>query len=102
MLLYFPFSISKAITSTEAYTYEAKLSATCTLIREPNEVAKIVLEKEAQGMKNGAGVEMNLNDHDINEEIKRCSQNGGYSGPFQFASAAISKYFFDFHKSNFS
>ena len=87
-------SFSKAKTSTEAYNYEVKLTSTCAFIRQPNEVAKIVLEKEAKGLQNGAGVEMNLNDHNILEEIKFCAQDGKFSGPYQFAAASIGKFKF--------
>ena len=78
------------MTSTEAYKYEAKLSATCILIREPDEVSKIVLEKEANGLEHLVGGDV-LNDHNIMQEIRFCSTIGGYSGPYQFSAASLGK-----------
>ena len=89
MIIFLFCSLSKALTSTEAYMYEAKLMSACTLIRQPDEVSKIVLEKEAKGVQLITGIEMNLNDHNIMEEILFCVEDGGYSGPYQFSAAAI-------------
>ena len=81
-------SCSTLLTSTDQYAHEAKLSSTCFLIREPNEVAKLVLEKE-DNAGNGAGIELNLTDHNIMEEIKMCSKNYAFAGPFQIAAMSL-------------
>ena len=85
-------SCSTCLTSTDQYAHEAKLTSTCFLIREPNEVEKLVLEKESNAA-NGAGIDMNLTDHNIMEEIQLCAKNYAFAGPFQIAAMSLGKYF---------
>ena len=68
------------------------------MIRAPHEVSKIVLEKEAIAIGNVAGVEINLNDHNMMEEIRLCATEGAFSGPYQFAAAALGKKLFSTRK----
>ena len=60
------------------------------MIREPDEVSKIVLEKEANGLEHLVGGDV-LNDHNMMQEIRFCSTIGGYSGPYQFSAASLGK-----------
>ena len=66
------------------------------LIREPNEVAKIVQDKESNALNEiGADIttttstNLKSSDHNINYEIGMCLGNGSYAGPYQFAAASL-------------
>ena len=55
-----------------------------------DEVAKIVREKEQEAFnKCGATVDSQKIEHNIMNEIRICTTNGGYSGPYQIAAASL-------------
>ena len=86
----FPRACSKALTFSEAYWSEIKLSSGCYLYTNPDKVSKIVTEKEQEAFNEvGATVDLNKTEHDIMNEVRITLTDGGYSGPYQIATAAL-------------